>query len=152
VTEQGQSLRCRAKQVTSRSRQAGGMRGIRLEPGDRVCGLELVEPKSQLLVVTANGYGKRTDLDEYPPHGRGGAGVRTTTVTDKTGPLAAARVIHGDEELMVISSGGTVLRTTITSIRETGRPAQGVQIIGLRGNDHVACIAIINGNGEGGEA
>jgi len=150
VTEQGQSLRFRSKDVTSRSRQAGGMRGIRLGQGDRVCGLEMVEPNSkfQLLVVTANGYGKRTDVTEYPQQGRGGSGVRTTTVTDKTGPLAAARVIHGDEELMVISSGGTVLRTTISSIRETGRTAQGVQIIGLRGSDHVACIAIINGNDE----
>ncbi|HLH24193.1 MAG TPA: DNA gyrase subunit A [Chloroflexota bacterium] len=152
VTEQGQSLRFRAKEVNARSRQAGGMRGIRLAAGDRVCGLELVEPKSQLLVVTANGYGKRTDLDEYEAHGRGTAGVRTTTVTDKTGPLAAARVIHGHEELMVISSGGTVLRTTIASIRETGRTAQGVQIIGLRGNERVACIAIINGHGDDGEA
>jgi DNA gyrase subunit A len=125
------------------------MRGIKLAKGDRVCGLEMVEPKSQVLVVTAHGYGKRTSVDEYEAHGRGTAGVRTTTVTDKTGPLAAARVIHGDEELMVISAGGTVLRTTIASIRETGRPAQGVQIIGLRGNDRVACIAIINGHDDG---
>jgi DNA gyrase subunit A len=149
ITEQGQALRFRAKEVNSRSRQAGGMRGIKLAKGDRVCGLEMVEPKSQVLVVTAHGYGKRTSVDEYEAHGRGTAGVRTTTVTDKTGPLAAARVIHGDEELMVISAGGTVLRTTIASIRETGRPAQGVQIIGLRGNDRVACIAIINGHDDG---
>ena len=152
ITEQGQALRFRAKEVNPRSRQAGGMRGIRLTKGDRVCGLELVEPHSQVLVVTANGYGKRTSVDEYEVHGRGTAGVRTTTVTDKTGPLAAARVVHGDEELMVISAGGTVLRTTIGSIRETGRPAQGVQIIGLRGNDRVACIAVINGNDDGDEA
>jgi DNA gyrase subunit A len=152
ITEQGQALRFRAGGVMPHSRQAGSIKGIKLAKGDRVCGLELVEADSQLLVVTANGYGKRTSVDEYESHGRGTAGVRTTTVTDKTGPLAAARVIHGEEELMVISAGGTVLRTTIASIRETGRPAQGVQIIGLRGNDQVACIAIINGNGEDGDA
>jgi DNA gyrase subunit A len=152
ITEQGQALRFRAKGVKPHSRTAGGMRGIRLAKGDRVCGLELVEPNSQLLVVTSNGYGKRTSVEEYPTQGRGSAGVRTTTVTDKTGPLAAARTIHGDEELMVISSGGTVLRTTIASIRETGRPAQGVQIIGLRGNDQVACIAIINGTEDDADA
>ncbi len=147
VTEQGQALRYGASEVTARSRTAGGMRGIRLEPGDRVCGLEVLEPKAQLLVVTANGYGKRTPLKDYPRHGRGTGGVRTLTLTDKTGPVAAAWVIHGHEELMVISAGGTILRTSIASIRETGRAAQGVQIMGLRGNDRIACIAVLNGNG-----
>jgi DNA gyrase subunit A len=145
VSEQGQAVRCKVSDVPQRSRQAGGVRGIRLAKGDRVCGLEVVEPDAQLLVVTANGYGKRTPLEEYPTHSRGGAGVRTTTVTDKTGPLAAARVIQGNEELMVISAGGTILRTTIASIRETGRPAQGVQVMGMRGNDRIACIAVLNG-------
>src|SRR5215212_361179 len=145
VTEQGQALRYRASEITARSRTAGGMRGIRLEAGDRVCGLEVIEPKAQLLVVTANGYGKRTDLKDYPRKGRGTGGVRTLVLTDKTGPVAAARVIHGSEEMMVISSGGTILRTGIVDIRETGRAAQGVTIMNLRGNDHVACIAILNG-------
>jgi DNA gyrase subunit A len=145
VTEQGQALRYRAGELTARSRTAGGMRGIRLEAGDRVCGLEVIEPKAQLLVVTANGYGKRTDLKDYPRKGRGTGGVRTLVLTDKTGPVAAARVIHGTEEMMVISSGGTILRTGIVDIRETGRAAQGVTIMNLRGNDHVACIAILNG-------
>jgi DNA gyrase subunit A len=145
VTEQGQALRYSASELTARSRTAGGMRGIRLDPGDRVCGLEVIEPKAQLLVVTANGYGKRTNLKDYPRKGRGTGGVRTLVLTDKTGPVAAARVIHGTEEMMVISSGGTILRTGIVDIRETGRAAQGVTIMNLRGNDHVACIAILNG-------
>jgi DNA gyrase subunit A len=145
VTEQGQALRYRASEITARSRTAGGMRGIRLDTGDRVCGLEVIEPKAQLLVVTANGYGKRTDLKDYPRKGRGTGGVRTLVLTDKTGPVAAARVIHGTEEMMVISAGGTILRTGIVDIRETGRAAQGVTIMNLRGNDRVACIAILNG-------
>ena len=111
-----------------------------------MCGFEVVEPGAELLVVTANGYGKRTALKEYPAHGRGTGGVRTTTITDKTGLLAAARVVHGSEELTVISANGTVLRTTIASISRSGRPAQGVQIIGLRGTDRVACIATLNGS------
>jgi len=151
VTEQGQALRYRASEITARSRTAGGMRGIRLETGDRVCGLEVIEPKAQLLVVTANGYGKRTDLTDYPRKGRGTGGVRTLVLTDKTGPVAAARVIHGSEEMMVISTGGTILRTGIVDIRETGRAAQGVTIINLRVNDHVACIAILNGADHGEE-
>jgi DNA gyrase subunit A len=151
VTEHGQALRYRASEITARSRTAGGMRGIRLEPRDRVCGLEVIEPKAQLLVVTANGYGKRTDLKDYPRKGRGTGGVRTLVLTDKTGPVAAARVIHGTEEMMVISTGGTILRTGIVDIRETGRAAQGVTIMNLRGNDHVACIAILNGADHGEE-
>jgi DNA gyrase subunit A len=153
VTERGQALRFKASEVPVRSRQAGGVRGIRLSPEDRVCALEVATPEAELLVVTANGYGKRTALSEYPLHGRGGGGVRTTTVTEKTGRVAAAAVVHGTEELMVISASGTVLRTSIASISRLGRPAQGVQIIGLRGNDRVACIAVLNGNhaGQGAE-
>ncbi|MBX5492266.1 MAG: DNA gyrase subunit A [Chloroflexi bacterium] len=150
VTEKGQALRFAAADVNPRSRQAGGMRGIRLSEDDRVCALETVEPDGELLVVTANGYGKRTPLTEYERHGRGTAGVRTTTVTEKTGRVAAARVVHGDEELMVISAHGTVLRTSIASIARSGRPAQGVQIIGLRGSDRVACIAVLNGRDRNG--
>jgi DNA gyrase subunit A len=148
VTEGGQALRLKASNVPQRSRQAGGVRGIRLAPGDRVCGLEVVEPNAELLVVTAHGYGKRTPLREYPTKGRATGGVRTTTVTDKTGPVVAARVVHGAEELTVISANGTILRTTIASISRWGRAAQGVQIIGLRGTDRVACIAVLNGKDE----
>jgi DNA gyrase subunit A len=151
VTEQGQAIRFNETAARSASRQSGGVRGIRLQEGDRVCGLELVEPNAQLLVVTANGYGKRTPMKEYPVHTRGGQGVRTTTVTDKTGPVAAARMIHGTEELMVISAGGTILRTTISSIAKSGRPAQGVQVMGMRGSDRVACITVLNGGDEAGD-
>jgi DNA gyrase subunit A len=151
VTEQGQAIRFKESDVPSRSRQAGGVRGIRLTAGDRLCGLELVEPGAQLLVVTAHGYGKRTPVKEYPTHGRGGQGVRTTTITDKTGLVAAARMIHGTEELMVISAGGTVIRTTIASIAKSGRPAQGVQVMGMRGTDRVACISVISASENGGD-
>ncbi len=150
VTERGQAIRFKESDVPERSRQAGGVRGVRLAAGDRVCALEVVEPDAQLLVVTANGYGKRTPLTEYPVQGRGGQGVRTTTVTEKTGPVAAARVVHGHEELMVISTNGTVLRTTVASIARSGRPAQGVQVMGLRGGDRVACISLLNGHGADG--
>jgi DNA gyrase subunit A len=107
-----------------------------------------------LLVVTQNGYGKRTPLSSYPVKGRGIGGVRAIKTTPKTGPVAAARVVQGFEELMMISAGGIVIRTPLEMISErAGRATSGVILMNLRDGDRLAAIAILeptpNGNGDG---
>src|ERR687883_289739 len=116
--------------------------------------MDVVQPGAQLLVVTQNGYGKRTPLAAYPVKGRGIGGVRAIKTTSKTGPVAAARVVHGYEELMMISAGGIVIRTPLETISEgAGRATSGVILMKLREGDRLAAIAILepstNGNGDG---
>ena len=147
VSEQGQAIRFTEKQLRAASRVSGGVRGIRLDPGDRVAAMDIVDPESDLLLVTANGFGKRTPLQEFTSHGRGGGGVRALMVTEKTGPVAAARVVKEAEELLIISAGGLVIRTPVNLISCLGRSAQGVNVMNLKENDRVASISFANGNG-----
>ena len=107
-------------------------------------------PDGQLLVVTEHGMGKRTMLKHYSAHGRGTGGQRILNITKKTGRVASVQVVHGDEELMMISSSGIVIRTELATINKLGPYAQGVIVMNLKENDRVACIAVItqNGNGE----
>ncbi|MHB0871569.1 MAG: DNA gyrase subunit A [Chloroflexota bacterium] len=149
VTEQGQATRFPETGLRAASRTSGGVRGIRLSPDDRVVAMEIVDPDLDLLVVTTDGYGKRTPLEEFASHGRGGSGVRALRVTERTGPVAAARVVKPTDELMAISSGGLVIRTPVESISRLGRDTQGVSVMDLREGDKVASISITNGNGNG---
>ena len=160
ISAQGKAMRFTVSELRSASRTSGGVRGIRLEKGDEVVSLNLAPAGSQLLVVTANGYGKRTPIDEYPRHGRGGGGVLTSHITDKTGKIAAARIItEKDNDLMIISAGGVVIRTDVNAIRILSRGTQGVSLMHLGGNDSVVAVATTNGkklpseapNGENGE-
>jgi DNA gyrase subunit A len=145
VTAHGQSIRFEVQELRSASRMSGGVRGIRLEESDSVVTLDTVREDAELLVVSSNGYGKRTPLKEYPTQGRGGGGVRTMRVTDKTGPIAAARVISSDDnDLMIISSGGTVIRQGVQHIAQGGRSTQGVRLMSI-GNSEVVAIATTNG-------
>src|SRR5205823_6705567 len=101
---------------------------------------------SQLLVVTEHGYGKRTPIDEYPVQSRGGGGVITLKVTEKTGAVAAARVISDhDNDLMLISASGIVIRTDVSTVRIAGRATQGVTLMHLSGDDTVVAVATTNG-------
>jgi DNA gyrase subunit A len=157
VTERGQSARFTVDVLRTASRLSGGVRGIRLVPGDQLASMDVVEPEAQLLIVTRNGYGKRTPLASYPVKGRGIGGVRAIRTTTRTGPVAAARVVHGDEELMMISAGGIVIRTPLDTISErAGRATSGVILMNLRDGDRLAAIAILeptsNGNGDDPEA
>jgi DNA gyrase subunit A len=153
VTERGQSARFTVDVLRTASRVSGGVRGIRLAAGDQLASMDVVEPDAQLLIVTRNGYGKRTPLAAYPVKGRGIGGVRAINTTTKTGPVAAARVVQGYEELMMISAGGIVIRTPLETISErTGRATSGVILMNLRDGDRLAAIAILepspNGNGD----
>ena len=157
VTEQGRSARFNVETLREASRVSGGVRGIRLAKDDSLASMDVVIPDAQLLVVTRNGYGKRTPLSAYATKGRGIGGVRAIKTTSKTGPVAAARVVQGYEELMMISAGGMVVRTAIETISErTGRLTSGVKLMNVRDGDRLAAIAILepstNGGGDEGES
>ena len=141
VSEQGQAIVFHANDVRAQLRSASGVRGIRLASGDRVIDMERMRRGAYLLVVSEKGLGKLTKVESYPVHHRGGGGVVTLKITNRTGPVAAARVVHPDEELMIISKNGIMLRTTLQQVRVTGRSAQGVRVIELDPGDSVASIA-----------
>src|ERR1700674_182122 len=157
VTERGRSAPFNIDSLPEASRVSGGVRGIRLAKDDSLASMDVVIPDAQLLVVTRNGYGKRTPLSAYPTKGRGIGGVRAIKTTSKTGPVAAARVVKGYEELMMISAGGMVVRTAIETISErSGRLTAGVKLMNVRDGDRLAAIAILepspNGGGDEGES
>ncbi|MCJ7811025.1 MAG: DNA gyrase subunit A, partial [Dehalococcoidia bacterium] len=143
VTATGQALRFPVRQLRSASRQSGGVRGIRLAKGDRMVGMEIARPDQELLVVSSKGYGKRTTFEEYPTQGRGGQGVRTFTVNERRGQLVAALTVNSNQELMLISEDGIVIRTTVDSIALQGRATMGVTLMGVGARDTVASVASI---------
>jgi len=154
ITKKGQSIRFKEKEIRTMGRPASGIRGIRLKKGDEVVGMEVIESQKTknkkqkteqyLLVVTENGYGKRTAIEEYRLQGRGGSGIKTARTTQKTGDLVASRILKGDEEdLIVISQKGHIIRTKISSIPKLSRATQGVRIMKLEEGDKVASIACI---------
>jgi len=158
ITAQGRAIRFTVAELRSASRTSGGVRGIRLAKGDTVISLNLTPKDSELLVVTEHGYGKCTPIDEYPTHGRGGGGVITSKVTDKTGLVATARIITDqDNDLMIISAGGVVIRMDVSSIIRGGRATQGRRMMNLAEGDTVVAVATTNGkkldaeNENGGE-
>ncbi|HET9918307.1 MAG TPA: DNA gyrase subunit A [Ktedonobacteraceae bacterium] len=146
ISAHGKAIRFTVSELRSASRTSGGVRGLRLEPGDEVISLNLAPEGSQLLVVTEKGYGKRTPIEEYPRHGRGGSGVLTLHITNKTGNIAAARIItEKDNDLMIISAGGVVIRTNVNSINVMGRSTQGNIQMRLGEGDSVVAVSTTNG-------
>ncbi|MBI9045152.1 MAG: DNA gyrase subunit A [Anaerolineaceae bacterium] len=145
VTRKGQALRMVESAVRSMGRQAAGVRGIRLRKDDLVASLEVVEPNGYLLVVTENGYGKRSDLKVYSPKGRATGGVRTINPEHLPvlGPVVAARVVQDDDEITFISSAGIVLRLKVKSIRPSGRATRGVRLMDMGAGDTIASLARI---------
>jgi DNA gyrase subunit A len=145
VTKSGQALRYREKHVRPMGRPAAGVRAIHLRESDQVAGMEVVDPQADLLVVTALGYGKRTPLNEYPVKGRGTGGVLTLSKEkiEMTGPVASAMIVHDDDDLTIISTGGIVLRTKMKQIKRAGRATMGVRVIDLKEGETVAAVARI---------
>ena len=141
VTENGKSIRFAITDILSRSRQAGGVRGMLLDKKDNMVSMDVVVPESRLLVISKNGYGKLTDLSKYRPQKRAGSGLKTMNITKKTGTVAAAEVIAGSDEVYVISRKAQVMRTSMDEIRKTGRVAQGVTIFKPRPGDYVSAMA-----------
>jgi DNA gyrase subunit A len=144
ISDRGRGVRFSVKELRAASRASGGVRGIQLAPNENLVGMEVVTPKMQLLTVTANGFGKRTPFEAYPRHHRGGAGVITHQITDKTGPVVAARTVNDRQELMIISASGIILRTRIDSIPPVGRSTQGVHLMGVGPGDSVASISVFD--------
>lgn len=146
VTSAGMSIRFPESDAPERGRTAGGVRGIEMRDpktktlADRVVAMDLVSPTSQLLVCSANGFGKRTDLSKYRAQSRGGRGVTTMDITAKTGPIVDAAVVEPKDKLMVLTESGVTIRMDIESIRAAGRSTQGVKLISLGDGDHVATI------------
>ena len=141
VTENGKSIRFKITDIMSRSRQAGGVRGMMLDKKDKIVAMDVVIPESKLLVISKNGFGKLTDLERYRPQKRAGSGLKTMNITKKTGNVAAAEVIAGNDEVYVISRKAQVMRTSLDEIRKTGRVAQGVMIFKPRPGDFVTAMA-----------
>lgn len=156
ISAHGQAVRFPIADLRQASRTSGGVRGIRLTKGDVLVSLNLAPEESELLVVTERGYGKRTSVEEYPRHSRGGAGVRAMKTTAKSGNIAAARIITDhDNDLMIISATGVVIRTQVSRVRKAGRSTQGVILMHLNNDDPVVAVATTNGknkqNGDGSE-
>lgn len=163
ITKKGQAIKFKEREIRQMSRQAAGVKGIRLKKGDEVVGMDiiklkiknvLVQPKDRsmkklkineyLLVVTENGYGKRTDLEEYRLQGRGGSGIKTAKITSKTGEIVSCQLLSAKEEdLIVISQKGHVIKIKISQIAKISRVTQGVRIIKLEKGDKVASVACI---------
>ncbi|WP_422393081.1 DNA gyrase subunit A [Neomoorella humiferrea] len=141
VTRQGKAIRFNEGEVRPMGRTAHGVKGITLADDDEVVGLVRVKEDAELVVVSAKGFGKRTPLEEYRPQGRGGKGIITMNVTDRTGPVAAVAVVMPDEELMLISAEGILIRLGVEDISRQGRNTQGVTLMRLDPNDRVVAIA-----------
>src|SRR5207253_9699388 len=117
------------------------VQGMRLRPGGEVISLNIAQNDADLLVVTENGYGKRTRIDEYPVKGRGGLGVTTVQLAEAKGKLAGARVVRDGYQVMLISTGGTVIRMPVEEVKRLGRSTQGVIVMRLRKEERVSTLA-----------
>ena len=144
VTADGMSIRFHETDVRVMGRPAGGVNGIRLHHGDVVAGMDVIDARdTDLLIVTQNAFGKRTVVDEYGAQGRYGQGVRTLARNDRTGPIVDARAINENDDITLITVNGMTLRTQLTTVRQTGRSTQGVQLMKMADEDMVASIAIL---------
>lgn len=145
AAREGKAIRFNENTVRAIGRVGAGVRGISIEDDDEVVGMIAIEPdqKQDVLVISENGFGKRTDLDEYRITNRGGKGVKTINVTDKTGKLVSIQSVTDDNDLMVINRSGVVIRTAVEQIRLAGRATQGVKVINLREGDQIASVVAV---------
>jgi DNA gyrase subunit A len=141
VSRSGQAIRFHEKEARPMGRATGGVQGMRLRKDDEVIELAVARDDDDLLVVTEQGYGKRTPVSEYPRKGRGGLGVKTVQLTDAKGHLAGARIVRDGYQLMLISTGGTVIRMPVDDIKRLGRATQGVIVVRLRDGEKVSSLA-----------
>lgn len=130
-TKYGYSVRFNESVVRNMGRSATGVRGVKLREGDKVVGASVVTGQDEVLIITEKGYGKRTIASEYPTKGRGGKGIKTANITEKNGPLAGLLTVKGDEDLMIITDTGVMIRTGVANISQTGRSTQGVKVMRL---------------------
>jgi DNA gyrase subunit A len=153
VSRKGQAIRFSEEDVRAMGRDASGVQGMRLRSGDEVIEVDIAQDEADLLVVTENGYGKRTRVSEYPKKGRGGLGVKTVQLTEAKGQLAGALVVSEGYNVMLISTGGTVIKMPAEGIKRSGRSTQGVIVMRLRESELVSALAPVieseNGSANG---
>ncbi|WP_436341084.1 DNA gyrase subunit A [Lactobacillus johnsonii] len=142
-THLGYAVTFNEKDVRSMGRTAAGVRGINLRDNDYVVGSDILEPDSEVLVISEKGYGKRTAASEYPVKGRGGKGIKTANITEKNGPLAGVTVVNGDEDIMLITSAGVMIRFDVDDVSQTGRATLGVRLIKVDDGAQVASITAV---------
>ncbi len=142
VSSAGKAIMWSEDEVRGMGRDTMGVRGMNVPPIARVLGMEIAKPDTQLFVITEKGYGKRTPVSDYPEHHRGGQGVFTITMTEKKGLLTAMKIVTNDEEIMIMSEEGVIVRTPVSGISELGRSTQGVCVMKVADNDRVTAVAI----------
>jgi DNA gyrase subunit A len=143
-TSMGQAMRFDEKNVRPMGRNSRGVRGIRLRNDDNVISMDLVRPKSEIVVISEHGYGKRTSIDQFTPHTRGGVGIRAAAVTNKTGQLVSVQtLIDGTEELLLMTAAGQTIRVAAKEVSKLGRATQGVRIMRMSNDDTVVSMAIV---------
>jgi DNA gyrase subunit A len=148
VSRMGQAVRFSEKDVRSMGRNASGVAGMKLRAGDEVIEVDIASDDADLLVVTENGWGKRTRVSEYPVKGRGTMGVKTAQLVEVRGRLVGARIVRDGYQVMLISDGGTVIRTAVDGIKRSGRATQGVIVMRLREGEKVSSLAPVIGADE----
>ncbi len=145
VSAEGKAIKWDESDARPMGRDTMGVRGMNVKGDDRVLGMEIAYPGSELFVVTERGYGKRTPVDQYPIQNRGGMGVKTIQVTAKKGRLAGMKIVMPGHELMLISDEGVVIRVKAEDISQLGRSTQGVKVMNVSEKDRVSAIARVSG-------
>jgi len=142
-TKLGYAVRFNQSSVRSMSRSATGVKGVNLREGDAVVGARVITDQDEVLIITEKGYGKRTVATEYPTKGRAGKGMKTANITDKNGQLAGLLTVKGDEDLMVITDTGVMIRTNVANISQTGRSTMGVKVMRLDENAKIVTFTTV---------
>lgn len=148
VSSAGKAIMWDESEVRAMGRDTMGVRGMTVNADARVLGMEIAHEGSDLFVITELGYGKRTPISEYPEHHRGGQGVYTITMTPKKGLLAAMKIVDPEDEIMIITEEGVVVRTAVSGVSELGRSTQGVHVMNVADKDKVTAVAIATSNGK----
>ena len=147
-THDGYSVRFKENILRDMGRAATGVKGVNLREGDFVVGSSTINDSQEVLVVSENGLGKRTSAEQYPTKGRGGKGIKVMNVTERTGKLAGLVTVNGDEDLMLITDTGVIIRTNVDNISQTGRSAQGVKVMRLDKEAHIVTFALVEREAE----
>lgn len=142
-TRTGYSVRFKVNAVRNMGRTATGVRGVNLREGDKVVGASRIVNGQEVLIITEKGYGKRTEASEYPTKGRGGKGIKTANITAKNGSLARLVTINGNEDIMVITDTGVIIRTNVANISQTGRSTMGVKVMRLDQEAKIVTVALV---------
>ncbi|WNZ90697.1 DNA gyrase subunit A [Streptococcus iniae] len=143
-TKSGYSVRFQEDTIRNMGRSATGVRGVKLRDDDLVVGASTITDHQEVLIITENGYGKRTLASEYPTKGRGGKGIKTANITAKNGELAGLTTVNGDEDIMVITNKGVIIRTSLANVSQTGRATLGVKVMRLDKESKIVTFALVN--------